>query len=242
MQQLGDLSLAGTAEHILLVGRNGILDVDIYNVRAESIPAFGGILAALYKVCKVECGLEVCAVQRLHQVNTAGKNITIDILLVFVHQDHVVLFSNGNELAQLLDDSVTIVGRILAFRHKEAEHADVLAIQDLSDLAQRFQLSTLLFKALFIIDLDLANGTAQAGNANTSGLQAGQQIGLDFLNGKVSDSLFICTAQADVLHSKLTDCLELLIKRRADLVGKARNINILHKNLLFCVGYKPYYN
>ena len=103
----------GTAEHILLVGRNGILDVDIYNVRAESIPAFGGILAALYKVCKVECGLEVCAVQRLHQVNTAGKNITIDILLVFVHQDHVVLFSNGNELAQLLDDSVTIVGRIL---------------------------------------------------------------------------------------------------------------------------------
>lgn len=53
------------------------------------------------------------AVQRLHQVNTAGKNITIDILLVFVHQDHVVLLSNGNELAQLLDDSVTIVGRIL---------------------------------------------------------------------------------------------------------------------------------
>ena len=102
----------------------------------------------------------MCTVQRLHQVNTAGKNITIDILLVFVHQDHVVLLSNGNELAQLLDDSVTIVGRILAFRHKEAEHADVLAIQNLSDLAQRFQLSTLLFKALFIIDLDLANGTA----------------------------------------------------------------------------------
>ena len=168
-----------------------------------------------------------------HEEGEAFTTITINILLVFVHQDHIVLLSNGNELAQLLDDSVTIVGRILAFRHKEAEHADVLAIQDLSDLAQRFQLSTLLFKALFIVDLDLANGTAQAGNANTSGLQAGQQIVLDFLNGKVGDPFLICTAQADVLHSKLTDCLELLIKRRADLVGKAGNINILHKNLLF---------
>lgn len=87
------------------------------------------------------------AAQRLHQVNTAGKNITIDILLVFVHQDHVVLLSNGNELAQLLNDSVAIVGRILAFRHKEAEHADVLAIQELGNLAQRFQLSSTAFQS-----------------------------------------------------------------------------------------------
>ena len=86
-----------------------------------------------------------------------------------------MLLSNGNELTQLLDD-ITIVGRMYPFS-KEAEHADVLAIQDLSDLLlQRFQPGTAFSKPSSSSILTRQCGTAQAGNANTSGLQAGERI------------------------------------------------------------------
>lgn len=63
-EQCLDLAFACAAQHILLVVRDGILDMDILNIGAQQLPALFRILAALHKIRKVECRAEMRAGQR----------------------------------------------------------------------------------------------------------------------------------------------------------------------------------
>ena len=231
LQDLGNLAVAGGADNVLVLAGHSVLDVDVGNVLLQQLPALLSVLAALNEVCEVESSLEVGGSQLVQDDLAAGTDVAVDVLLVFVDQDDAVLGGDVGEASQLLQNLfLPFVGVLV--QHPEAEHTDVLAVQQVADLAQGVQLLQLLFVSGIVVNVDLADGAAQRGNLHACGIQPGQDAFLDLLNGVLCNALAVSGAQADVLHTQFLDHLQLNVQLGIDLIGKAGDDNFLnHGNL-----------
>ena len=142
-------------------------------------------------------------------------------------QHNVVLFGHGGKLLQLFQHLVVVIVGVLALGDKEAEHADVAAVQHLADLAQGIQLGQLFLKAFLVLDANLTDGATQAGHLHAGRLQTGQQALFGLLHGVVGNALAVGRTQRNMIHSQSGDNLQLLVQLRIDLIGKTRNHNLV---------------
>ena len=226
LQQLGDLAVAGAAQNVLVLAGNCVLDVDVGNMLLQQLPALGGVLAALDEVGEVKSGLEVGGGQLVENNLAAAADVAVDVLLVLVDQDNAVLGGDVSKAAELLQHNVLPLIGVLV-QHPEREHADVLAIQHIADLAQGVQLRKLLFVGGVIVNVDLADGAAQRGNLHACGVQPGQDALFDLFDGVLSHALAVGSAQADVLHAQFLDGFQLDVQLGIDLIGEAGDDDFL---------------
>ena len=97
-------------------------------------------MSHLDEVGEIEHGLEVGAIELVHQVLAAGGVVAVDALLVFVEEDAVPGPGGLYHLSHAVQDFPTVEGGVLALGQVEAEHAEIGGAELLLDLQGALEL------------------------------------------------------------------------------------------------------
>ena len=93
------------------------------------------------------------------QVKATGGDITVDAFLIFVAEQHAAALAHAEHFAHLVDDSIAVVGGILAYGDVEGEHPQPLCAQHLGNFQRVAQLLKMGGK-IAGLNIDLADGRA----------------------------------------------------------------------------------
>ena len=100
--------------------------MDVNHIRLQHLISFQGVLPALYKIGEIEYGLKMISVKCLHDLQTAGGHVAVDLFLIFVKKYDIADLGVVSHLPQTV--------HYLVLRHEEAEHADIIGLHNVSDL------------------------------------------------------------------------------------------------------------
>lgn len=198
-----------------------VLDVNVNRVRLEQLPVVGRVLADLHEVGKVERTPELAGIDRLHHVQATPADVSVDALLVFVNHRHGVIDDVRHLLAEPADHFVANrIERPLAFAAGRviAEHPDERRFKVLGDLDGLLEPVEVLGPRL--VDRDLTDRRTDRNHAQP----VVGELGLDLtplVGGEVHDVLAEHAAQFKVRDTVGTANANLIVKVRADFVGKA---------------------
>ena len=211
-----------------LFGTLLIFSRDICDIGLHQLISFQGILAALHEIGKIKNGLEMIAVQALHDLCAAGRNIAEDALFIFMKQYHILLCGIIRHLFQALHHFI-FTGFGIFRRHKEAEHADILAAKH---LAQLHHILVGFKVGLEIIrDLDLAVGRAHRRNGDAA-LVEHLFCFLCLFDRQRGNVFAVHAAQFDHADARLAQGLDLFGQSRAGLIRKGGQTKLCHLSYL----------